>query len=502
MFVGYIVNGTHPFLQALAPSEIKKVEGTKPILIVGVEAALKLYPKVNLSTKVVDPNKLIYYCFDEGESKEKYKENLHNFISNCLAKTLENYKVISLVDLTKAVLTPTIFYYETKAGISIVTENNVIYYINKSVSRYFEKEKDLDLKGINVISWGDSFSACMKANGSYLPLQDSLRLFRTFNSEEIYFSAFCFEWFKQLDFTIPSIKLWERAYKVEQLLSKQLIKIDSFYIEERIELEANTILETIAEKVIDGYVHQIYNGTDKTTGRMFPQKNDFSIQTLTKPLRRIVIAEPKSYLIEFDYKYFEYTLLGQLVGLPINEDPHEDMAVLIFNDKSQRQVAKNINYGLLYGQSLNTLIDDLLKQHTLKFTKKELHALLKKVTAPIEKFEEELFDQFDKKGSITNFFGREIYPQKRYACLNNYIQSTAADFVIIKLEKLFDLLSSTTNSLDRVVLQNHDSILVNLSIDAINNSSLVEDIKLLLEAPENGLKAQIEINYGRDWSFS
>jgi hypothetical protein len=499
--LGYILFDQHPVLKTIVPEEIPQIND-KPILIVGFSNAYNLYPQTTIDNKTIDEEKKLYYCFSKEEAPDKYQEYVDNFIAHCFEFFTRPYKVIKTKNPV-SIETQLAFIYETSNILTISTTEKEIYYFNKEISSFFNPTFQVEalskLKAKLIIGWDrdEYFGAYLKTIDDYVPLQFILKLLQPYGDIELYLGQYCLQWIvNNIDkINKEELKVWLRAYKVENLLSKIKIKVN----EERVKYLAsnidNIIANNIYEAIQEGYIIQHYNGTDKTTGRIYPKDDGYSLQSLHKDYRDIVIAEKKCILCEFDYKYFEYYLLAQICNIPIQNDPHEHLAIELFNDKSMRQVCKTINYAILYNKNIDKVVDEIITEHSIQLSKKELKDKLLGFIKPIKGFEEGLLKQYDEKGFIVNYFCRKIKPTKRYACLNNYIQSTAADYLLIKLEKLFNYLKGE----NKLVLQIHDSIILNLSIEDINNSNLLEDIQTILTQEECGLTAQTGFKYGNNW---
>lgn len=275
------------------------------------------------------------------------------------------------------------------------------------------------------------------------------------------------------------------------------------------------------------YIKYTYNGSDSTTGRIYTstESNTQSLQTLPKTKRHILKAEPNCFLIEVDYKTFEFNLLFQLAGLSIdeNKDPHFDLIQHIFSDRqvskkdleSYRNLGKKINYAFIYGMNIETLVDSIIEEDfnqeidieegNLVF---ELRDLLKRKILSTEVFEvantvtDILKPQYNlHTGLILNYFNRYIHVQKPHALLNNYIQSIAADFICFKIRMIIELLKSKKVNLSRnkILLQNHDSVLIQLESKIIESSDIVEDILNIMECSINQLKGFVKFNFGKHW---
>ncbi len=504
--IGFIVGDIHPCLKTISEKEIDLYVGDKPILIVGFEKAAELYPNVSMANKAIDEKKKLYYSFSKDESEVKYQENLDNFIKNCFELIIKKYKVVNAVKLEDIQTRfKEVYLHETQTAITI-TDRNTIYYINKEITSFFNKEpitiKSVInyLTGCDIISWDyyKFYGAYLKADNNFKSKEQVKILFNQYGDIDLYMGAVCLSMLKGLKLDVELVNVWQRAFSVETMLSDIKVKVNEERIRTLASDDENIILQNIYKAVEDGYIVQKYNGTNKITGRIYPFGTGFSLQSLSKPFRDIIIAEPNCVLIEFDYKAFEYTILSQLCEFNIKGDPHLYMSQLLFKDNEHRKIGKDLNYSLLYGKSVDNIIAETLLLPDLKISKEELKEKLLEILAPVDKLQKALEKELKETGCLRNYFGRNIYPEKTYACLNNYVQSTAAEILIIKLAKLF-LLLDDYDSINKVVLQSHDSILLNLSLDTIDQTNIASDIKDLLESPENGLVNFVDLKYGEDW---
>ncbi len=504
MFIGYIVNDFHPCLKTISESEIGKYTNDKPILIVGFDKAYELYPSITLESKVIDSSKQIFYSFSFQEAEDKYKENLRNFLNHCFQLFINSYKVIPIVDVSEFKhLKGEVFYYETATLITVTTSNK-IYYFNKEIITFLNPDSlDLlldKLQGANIISW-EKFTfiqSYLKANNCYKSKEQIRLEYANVGDVDLYLGAMCLDSLVNLNLANKSIDTWQRAYEIETYLSSIRIKVNEELLKNLASDEENTVAQSIYSNLNKGYIVQRYNGTDKITGRIFATKSGFSVQTLTSNMKNIIVAEKDCLLVEFDYQYFEYTLLSQLCKFTLAVDPHLALSQLLFSDTAHRAIGKEINYSLLYGKSINTLLKDLYKQFEIHIPEQELKDKLLEVIKPMEELKQRLIQEFESNKFILNYFNRNITPDKSYNCLNNYIQSTATDFFIIKLLKIKKLLSKYS-SLNQIVLQNHDSVLLNLTVSEIESTDLVKEIFAILREEENSLVAEVDMKYGNSW---
>jgi hypothetical protein len=246
-----------------------------------------------------------------------------------------------------------------------------------------------------------------------------------------------------------------------------------------------------------------FSGFYSTTGRIFCS-SDFNlwtpIQNIPKAKRDILYADKDCFFIEFDYKSFEFDLLCQIIGEPVRDDPH----TFIYNKLvglphiDSRSIGKRINYSFIYGMNEMRLAESIEKEFTNiepDFKEKFIERLNAESMIPKIKSFEESIKKNIKGNTIINFFGRHIHFKKEFAVLNNYIQSTAADFMNNK----FLLVSDMLDNKNKIILQNHDSILIQLDEHSIESTDIFEEIKNMLRAPISGLSGRIDYKYGRDW---
>ncbi|MEW5959217.1 MAG: DNA polymerase I, partial [Chloroflexota bacterium] len=117
-----------------------------------------------------------------------------------------------------------------------------------------------------------------------------------------------------------------------------------------------------------GRVHTNYNQIGISTGRLSssnPNLQNIPIRTeVGREIRRAFVAEPGHRLIAADYSQVELRILahiaqddGLLRAFANDEDIHASTAAAVLGipieqvDKSQRRIAKTVNFGLIYGQS-------------------------------------------------------------------------------------------------------------------------------------------------------
>ncbi len=244
-----------------------------------------------------------------------------------------------------------------------------------------------------------------------------------------------------------------------------------------------------------------FNGFYSTTGRIFCSSDNWTpIQNVAKNKRDILFAEDGCYLIEFDYKSFEFDILCQILGIKVEEDPHAaTYAALVGSPHpDSRKIGKMINYAFLYGMNETRLAERVASDlgDTVRLDVNDFLNRLSvlEITSRVKEFDSVL-KRSASNNVVKNYFGRSIHFKKDYAYLNNYIQSTAADFVNNKFLRLIDVLKGK----NRVLLQNFDSILIQMTEHEIERTDTFEKVLNILREPINDIYGRIEYKYGRDW---
>ncbi len=284
-----------------------------------------------------------------------------------------------------------------------------------------------------------------------------------------------------------------------------------------------------------------YQSVYTLTGRIYTKTDGkfTALQTLPKQKRDAVIAEPNCNLIEFDFSNFEFDILLQKVGFNFDKIKDIDFHLEVIQDtvppvisekflkfynlNDFRAIGKQVNYSITYGMVLDKAVEilkDTLEQKFLeKGIKKDLSQYLEffrtkllknKYLSKILEFRDDfpqtkqLFYDFTNKTSqsnlIYNHFKRIVKVEKSHALLNNYVQSTAADFINFKIKAINNLfIKNKLNSKNKILLQNHDSILLQLTFEVLSNSNVFEQIIKILESSEGDLFGRVKFGFGDNW---
>jgi DNA polymerase-1 len=289
----------------------------------------------------------------------------------------------------------------------------------------------------------------------------------------------------------------------------------------------NTYVEALPQQVNSntGRVHTSYNQAGSVTGRIAssdPNLQNIPIRTeLGRRVRRAFIAKPGAALISVDYSQVELRIAAHmsddetmLAAFRMGHDIHATTAATIYGiplnevTKEQRNRAKGVNFGLLYGMSPFGLS---------RYTDMTL--------AEAENFVEEYFNQFPgvkeyldgmktqaaDMGYVETLLGRRRYfpglkTQTNYnirnreerEAINAPIQGTAADIMKIAMLRVprelknFDLTAG-------MLLQVHDELVFECPLDEVQaTASLVSEV--MQGAYKLKVPLQTDARSGLNWN--
>jgi len=270
-------------------------------------------------------------------------------------------------------------------------------------------------------------------------------------------------------------------------------------------------------------------------GRIYPRLNQLGGRsgriTCSKPniqqvprdprLKSLFAAPPGMSLVEADFSAIEMRLLAVLSGdktmLEIFKkglDPHKQTAQAIFQKSKisgeERQIAKTLNYGTIYGGGANMVLSqlpELTEEEARGFIYRfyrsypGLKGWQRAVThgAPVV-----TVDRVAYKIS-RSALGRIRYvdPDHRNALINTPVQATGADLQKIALGRLYEELAKPEYSDFKLVNAVHDSIL--LEVPDKRTGEAAKLIRGVMEQAGNEILQVIpclaEVKVGKDWSF-
>jgi DNA polymerase-1 len=235
----------------------------------------------------------------------------------------------------------------------------------------------------------------------------------------------------------------------------------------------------------DGRLHTHFNQAVAATGRLStsnPNLQAIPIRTeLGREIRSAFVAEPAHRLVSADYSQVELRILAHVSGEPRlrsaferGEDIHTATAAEVLGKdpatltKDERNIAKMVNFGIIYGISAFGLSENL------EIPREEAQEYIDTYLARfpmVQDFIERTIEQAARDGYVTTLFGRrrpvpEIRASNRQTrslgerlAVNSVMQGTAADIIKVAMVNIHRRLRDEGRGA-QLVLQVHDELLV------------------------------------------
>jgi len=271
-------------------------------------------------------------------------------------------------------------------------------------------------------------------------------------------------------------------------------------------------------------VHTSFNQTGTETGRLSssnPNLQNIPIKTdIGAKIRQAIIASGKdNCLLSCDYSQIELRVLAHLCGdktlveaFHNNQDVHRLTASLIYNVSegqvvdNMREVAKRVNFGIIYGQSAYGLGKDLgipvnqaqdfIDAYFLRYPK-------------VRDFIDAQINKARTEGFVTTLMGRRRYiPEinsknmgiRQFAerqAVNTPIQGTASDLIKLAMIKISEQIKDEGLK-SKMILQIHDELLFDLPVAELN--ILTRLVKEKMEqAKKLDVPIKIDMKKGKNW---
>lgn len=248
----------------------------------------------------------------------------------------------------------------------------------------------------------------------------------------------------------------------------------------------NTYLDPLPEMIgDDGRLHTTFNQSVAATGRLStsnPNLQAIPIRTeLGREIRSAFVAEPGWKLVSADYSQVELRILAHVSGEPKlrdafarGEDIHAATAAEVLGrpqaelTKDERNIAKMVNFGIIYGISAFGLSENL------EIPREEAQTYIDAYLARfphVQDFIARTIEQATRDGYVTTLLGRrrpvpEIRASNRQTrglgerlAVNSVMQGTAADVIKVAMVAVHERLRAEGRA-SRLVLQVHDELLL------------------------------------------
>lgn len=274
----------------------------------------------------------------------------------------------------------------------------------------------------------------------------------------------------------------------------------------------------------DGRLHTTFNQAAASTGRLSttnPNLQAIPIRTeLGREIRSAFVAEQGRRLISADYSQVELRILAHVSGEPRlreafarNEDVHTATAAEVLGKdpaaltKDERNVAKMVNFGIIYGISSFGLSENL------EIPREQAQAYIDTYLARfphVQDFIQRTIEQAERDGYVTTLLGRrrpipEIRVRNRQTralgerlAVNSVMQGTAADVIKVAMIKIHDRLREEGRGA-RLVLQVHDELL--LEAPETETSAIKELVREeMCDAYPLDPPLAVDVGAGDDWN--
>jgi DNA polymerase I len=264
----------------------------------------------------------------------------------------------------------------------------------------------------------------------------------------------------------------------------------------------NTYLLPLPELIDerDGRLHTTINQAVAATGRLSttnPNLQSIPVRTeLGRRIRSAFIAADGTRLLSADYSQVELRILAHVSGEPVlreafarSEDIHAATASQVFGvpqaelSRGQRDTAKMVNFGIIYGISSFGLSENL------GIPREEAQDLIDTYLARLPRVQELIkrtIAQAAADGYVTTLLGRrrpipELRASNRQTrslgerlAVNTVMQGTAADVIKVAMVRIHERLRAEGRAA-RLVLQVHDELL--LEVPEIETSAVRELVR-------------------------
>ena len=288
----------------------------------------------------------------------------------------------------------------------------------------------------------------------------------------------------------------------------------------------NTYLEPLPSLISpdDGRLHTHFNQAVASTGRLStssPNLQAIPIRTeLGREIRSAFVAEPGFRLLSADYSQVELRILAHVSGEPklreafaAGEDIHAATAAEVLGKeraeltKDERNVAKMVNFGIIYGISAFGLSENL------DIPREDAQTYIDTYLARfphVQDFIQRTIEQAERDGYATTLLGRrrpvpELKARNRQTrgfgerlAVNFVMQGTAADVIKAAMVAIHRRLREEGRAA-RLVLQVHDELL--LEVPEVETSAVRDLVrKEMCGAYPLDPPLAVDIGVGDDWN--
>lgn len=329
--------------------------------------------------------------------------------------------------------------------------------------------------------------------------------------------------FKELK--LPNYKKGSTAFEVLISLKNQHPIIDILLEYRKLQKLYSTYLLGLQKYIFDdGKIHSIYNQVQTSTGRLSsldPNMQNISIRDKEqREVRKIFIpSKPHTKILSCDYSQIELRILAHISedenlikAFQQKHDIHRETASKILNiplaevTNEQRQNAKAINFGIVYGISSFGLSQQIgIKVEDAKIFINKYFSVFPKIKSYINN----IIDFCEKNGYVQTIFNRrrevmEITNKnkviqnfgKRIA-MNMPIQGSAADILKLAMNKIYEEIKK--QNIDAILIaQIHDELIFEVEDNKVNDV-ITKITKIMSNVTKLKVPLLINTSIGDNW---
>ncbi len=296
---------------------------------------------------------------------------------------------------------------------------------------------------------------------------------------------------------------------IEKLLEyREIYKLRSTYIEPLLKL---------AQKDKNSRIYTSFLQTGTATGRLSsknPNLQNIPVRTkLGRKIREGFVAKDGFVLVGIDYSQIELRLLAHfsrdkslMDAFINNKDIHLETAVKIFGKESakeKRNIAKSINFGLLYGMGARKL------SQTINVSQKEAKEYIESYFASFATVKDYLLqiqDGAKKDGFVETLLGRRRFFDYERAnaflkasfereSVNTLFQGSASDLMKLSMNKISNELE---NKDAKMLLQIHDELIFEVKKSKAEEFSKSAK-KIMEEIYELDVPLECSVSIAQNW---
>jgi DNA polymerase I len=335
------------------------------------------------------------------------------------------------------------------------------------------------------------------------------------------------------DLKIPPVKKTKTGYSTDVTVLERLMhdhEIARLLMEYRQLTKLESTYVTALPKLINGRtgrLHSSFNQTVASTGRLSssnPNLQNIPIRTGSgKEIRKAFTVPNDEYVIlSADYSQIELRILAFLSGDPNlveafgkGLDIHSQTASIIYNKpidevtSDERQYAKVINFGLMYGMGPQRI------RRELNITQQEAVEFVENYFAKfptIRTYLDRSLEEANRKGYVQTILGRKLFLPDLYSrdnrragdarrvAINMPIQGSAADIIKRAMISLDKKIGHDQDI--KMIIQVHDELVFEVKKTAIDKARkmIIEEMEIALPKEYSDIvKVTVDIGMGSNW---